>query len=144
MAKKTKKGKSAAPYVRRLAQDEYVQEQLRNAVGRLGEAYTRVRRERGRAAEDKKLYANLREAATSIRKAGRRLQRKPEPRRRGRKLAVAAVVGGAAVILRRRRKAKSGLPGNEGGAGTGSAGWDAGAHPQETPAAEAVGGTAAN
>src|SRR5436190_22664605 len=103
MAKKTKKAKSTIPYLQRLAEDDYIQAQLRNAAGRLREAYSRTRRERGRAVEDKKLYANLREAATSIRKAASRLQRKPKPKRRGRKIAaVAAAAGGAALLWRRK------------------------------------------
>jgi ferric-dicitrate binding protein FerR (iron transport regulator) len=109
MAKKTKK---AAPYLQRLAEDEYVQEQLRNAARRLREAYDRTRRERGRAAEDKKVYDNVREAAISIRRAGARLRRKPEPKRRGRKLALVAVAGGTAVLISRSRKAKPASSGN--------------------------------
>jgi hypothetical protein len=104
MAKKKRQAQSAT-YVQRLAEDEYVQEQLRNAVARLNEAYRRVGRKGGRAAEDKRLYANVREAATSIRRAMARLQRKPKPKRRGRKVALAvAAAGGAAVLASRRRK----------------------------------------
>jgi len=54
MAKK-KRAKSAVPYVQRLVADEYVQEHLRNAAKRLREAYGRVLRQRGGAAEDKQL-----------------------------------------------------------------------------------------
>jgi ferric-dicitrate binding protein FerR (iron transport regulator) len=107
MARKTKQSKSVLPYIQGMARDEYVQEQLRHAASRLREAYGRARRQGGDAAEDKKLYANLGEAAASIRKAASRLQRKPEPKRRGRKIAVAAAAGGAGVLLIRRRKAKS-------------------------------------
>jgi hypothetical protein len=107
MARKRKQAQSAL-YVQRLAEDEYVQEQLRNAAARLNEAYRRVGRKRGRAAEDKKVYANVREAATSIRRAASRLQRKPAPKRRGRKVALAAAAaGGAAFVASRRRKARS-------------------------------------
>ena len=108
MTKKSKHAKAAIPYVRRLAEDDYVQAQLRNAAGRLRDAYLRTRHERGRAAEDKKLYDNLREAATSMRKAASRLQRKPQPKRRGRKIAAVAItVGGAALLLRHRSKGQS-------------------------------------
>jgi hypothetical protein len=103
MAKKTKQAKSAVPYVQRLAEDDYIQAQLRNAAGRLREATARARRKRGRAVEDKKLYANLSEAATSIRKAAGRLQRKPKPKRRGRKVAVVALAAGGAALLWRRK-----------------------------------------
>jgi hypothetical protein len=143
MAKKTKKAKSAVPYVQRLAQDEYVQEQLRNAVARLGEAYKRIRRERGDAAEDKKVYANMREAATSIRKAVSRLQRKPEPKRRGRKFMIAALAAGSAVLISRRRKAKSELSADERSASPGSAGPDSGGS-EQTRAPEPVGRSAAD
>jgi ferric-dicitrate binding protein FerR (iron transport regulator) len=103
MTKKTKQAKSAIPYIQRLAEDDYIQAQLRNAAGRLHDASSRARRKRGRAVEDKKLYANLSEAATSIRKAASRLQRKPKPKRRGPKVAAAAVAAGGAVLLWRRK-----------------------------------------
>jgi len=103
MAKKTKQAKSAIPYLQRLAEDDYIQGHLRNAAGRLREASARARRKRGRAVEDKKLYANLSEAATSIRKAASRLQRKPKPKRRGRKVAAAAVAASGAALLWRRK-----------------------------------------
>jgi ferric-dicitrate binding protein FerR (iron transport regulator) len=140
MAKKSKQAKSASPYVRRLAEDEYVQAQLRNAAGRLREATARARRKRGRAAEDKRLYDNLREAATSMRKAASRLQRKPEPKRRGRKIAAVAVTGGAAaLLLRRRSQGQSEFPAERGGGSyddTGSStgdGASAGTPSQEAP-----------
>ena len=115
MAKKSRQAKSALPYVQRLAEDDYIQGQLRNAAGRLREAYLRTRRQRGRAAEDKKLYDNLREAATSMRKAASRLQRKPQPKRRGPKIAAVAVTGGgAALLVRRRQKAQADYAGDFG------------------------------
>jgi len=98
------------PYAKRLAQDEYVQEHLRNATEGLREAYGRARSKGRRTTEDKKFYANLGEAASSISKAANRLRRKPEPKRRGRKVAAAAVAGGAGLLLIRRRKAKSDVP----------------------------------
>jgi hypothetical protein len=108
MARRKKQAKSAVPYVQRLAEDEYVQEHLRNVVTRLRHAYDRVSRQRGKAAEDKKLYGHLREAATSARKATLALQRRrPEPEHRGRKaLLVALAGGGAAIIISRRRREK--------------------------------------
>jgi hypothetical protein len=97
---KTKQAKSAAPYLQRLVEDEYVQQQLRMAAARLREAYGRASRKRGKAAEDKKLYDNLRDAVTSTRRAALALQRRqPEPKRRGRKLLVVAVAGGGVAII---------------------------------------------
>jgi len=141
MAKKTKQAKSAIPYVRRLAEDEYIQAQLRNAAGRLRDAYVRTRRQRGRAAEDKKLYDNLRDAATSMRKAASRLQRKRQPKRRGRKIAaVAAAGGGAALLIRRRSKGQSDLPPDPGGGSYDNATSSTGDGPSAgTPSAEGVG-----
>jgi ferric-dicitrate binding protein FerR (iron transport regulator) len=101
--------KQALPYLRGLADDEYVHDQIRNAIDGLASASKRISRKRGKAAEDKKLYANLRHAATSVRNASRALQRrKPEPKRRGRKvIAVAAVGGGIAVLISQRDRLKS-------------------------------------
>src|SRR5436190_9292659 len=110
MAKKAKEKRAVVPYAKRLAQDEYVQEHLRNATEGLREAYGRARSKGRRTTEDKKFYANLGEAASSISKAANRLRRKPEPKRRGRKVAAAAVAGGAGLLLIRRRKAKSDVP----------------------------------
>src|SRR5436190_1425736 len=141
MAKKTKRAKSAVPYVQSLAQDDYLQAQLRNASDRLRDAYTRTRRQRGRAVEDKKLYANLREAATAIRNAATRLKRRPEPKRRGRKVAAVALVGGGTVLLwRRRGKSQADYAGYPGEPTHDIAGSSAGdGAPQETPSAEPLG-----
>jgi hypothetical protein len=68
--------KQALPYLRGLADDEYVHDQIRNAIDGLASASKRIARKRGKAAEDKKLYANLRHAATSVRNASRALQRR--------------------------------------------------------------------
>src|SRR5215211_1771147 len=105
---KSKKRESAITYARRVADDDYVQAQLRNAVAGLRQAYERASRQRGKAAEDKKLYGHLRESATSIRRAVLALQRKPpEPKHRGRKVALVALAGGgAAVALSERRRSQ--------------------------------------
>ena len=96
-------------YVRQVLEDEYVQEQLRNAATGLRDMYERTRRKRAQAAEDKRVYANLRQAATSIRNAAAALQKKPEPepkRRRLRKVAVLAVaIGGTAWLAMKMQKA---------------------------------------
>jgi hypothetical protein len=97
---RSKKRESAITYARRLADDDYVQAQLRNALAGLRGAYERASRQRGKAAEDKKLYGHLRESATSIRRAALALQRKrPEPKRRGRKLVLVALAGGGAAVV---------------------------------------------
>src|SRR4030081_101189 len=103
---RSKQAKSAIPYIERLVDDEYVQEQLRNAASGLRVAYKRARSQRAQAAEDKRLYGKLRHAATSIRKAVTALQRpKPQPKHRIRKIASASLSagGGALLILTLRR-----------------------------------------
>ena len=102
-----KQAESAIPYVQRLLEDRYVQEQLRTAAGGFRGAYSRLRRGVGQAAEDKQLYGNLREAATSFRNAITALQRpKPQPKRRVPKLAAAALAGGSALLVLKQQKAQ--------------------------------------
>jgi hypothetical protein len=105
----SKNAKSALPYARQLIEDEYVQEQLRNAASGLRAAYERARKERARATEDKKLYGHLRETATSIRKAAVALQRpKAKPKRRLRKVTILALaVGGTAMLTLKLQKQQS-------------------------------------
>jgi hypothetical protein len=118
---KTERAKQALPYLRGLADDEYVQEQIRNALDGLASVSRRVARKRGRAAEDKKLYDNLRQAATSVRNASHALQRrKAEPKRRSRRIiAAVAVGGGVAVLISQRERIKSAF-GDDGASDTGA------------------------
>lgn len=99
----------AIVYVRQVLEDDYVQEQLRNAATGLRDVYERTRRQRVRATEDKRLYANLRQAATSSRNAASALQKKPEPepkrRRRGKLAVLAVAVGGTAWLAMKMQKA---------------------------------------
>jgi hypothetical protein len=110
MAKTAQLKKNAAPYMRRLMEDERVHEHLTEASTALRKAYSRGRRKKGaKAAEDKKLYAHVRAAAVSLRRAGTALQRKPppKPKRRGRKLLLAGALGGGAWWLAKRRLDRS-------------------------------------
>lgn len=95
------RAKSALPYAQRLLEDEYVQEQLREALTGLRNAYGRAARERAQAVDDKKLYGNLRRAATSIRNATMAARPEPPPKRRGRKLLIIGLAGTGAVMLAR-------------------------------------------
>jgi hypothetical protein len=101
------RAKSALPYARRLLEDEYVQEQLREAVSGLRNVYGRAARERAQAADDKKLYANLRRAVTSIRNATTALRPEPAPKRQGRKLLIIGLAAGGAAMLARFGRARS-------------------------------------
>jgi hypothetical protein len=108
MAKAKKQAKSAAPYIQRLLEDPNVQKQIRGAVGGLRGAYDRVTRKGGKAAEDKRLYANLRQTATSIRNAATALQRpQAQPKRRLQKFAAGALAGGSALLVIKQQKGSS-------------------------------------
>jgi len=113
----TERAKQALPYLRGLADDAYVQAQIRNALDGFASASRRIARKRGKAAEDKKLYDNLRQAATSVRNASHALQRrKAEPKRRGRRIiAAVAVGGGVAVLISQRERIKSALGDDDAG-----------------------------
>ncbi len=106
MAKTDQLKSTAVPYLRRLAEDEQVHDQLSDAATRLRKAYRRGKRKKGaKAAEDKKLYAHVRASVASLRRAVRALQRKPEPKpkRRGRKVLAVGALGAGALMARRRR-----------------------------------------
>jgi ATPase subunit of ABC transporter with duplicated ATPase domains len=106
MGRKSTKTQQARLAARRLVEDEEVQKQLRLAAVRVREAWGRASgRPASKAMSDKKVYDKLREAATSLSTAGRRLRRQPEPpKHTGRKVvAGAALAGGAAYAVKRRR-----------------------------------------
>ena len=106
MARKKTKTQQAKIAARRLVEDEEVQKQLRVAAVRTREAWSRVSgRPASKALGDKKAYDKVREAATSLATAGRRLRRQPEPpKRTGRKVVAAtALAGGAAYAVKRKR-----------------------------------------
>lgn len=99
----SKRARSAFPYMQRVVEDQYVQEQLGNALTRLREVYARASKEGGQAAEDKKLYGKVREAVSSIRNAARAIQEPPpKPKHRGRKILSFAVVGACVALLAKR------------------------------------------
>ena len=104
--------KSTASYIQRLFEDEYVQGQLRDAASGIRTAYDRIRKKPERAAEDKKFYSNVRQAATSIRKAVLALRRpepEPEPKHRLRTVLIAvAVVGGSVLVISKRKSTGQG------------------------------------
>jgi hypothetical protein len=103
---KRKRARTAIPYVQRLIGDEQVRRQIHIAGTRLHEVYRRAARDRGKAAEDRKVYDRLREAVTSIRKVVGAIEEPPKPRRRGRKLlALGALAAGAGLIASRARGA---------------------------------------
>jgi ferric-dicitrate binding protein FerR (iron transport regulator) len=91
-------------YVERLLDDDYVQEQITEALDRGRRAYQRARNERAaEAVQDKKLMEHLTEGARSLQEAALRLAGRPEPKPRRRGLRTAglfvAAVGVAAVAI---------------------------------------------
>jgi hypothetical protein len=125
----TKQAKSALPYLQQVIEDEFVQEQLATAVSGARAAYVRVRKQRSQAVEDKRLYRNLRQAATALRNTAGALQpSKPPPKRRGRNAVVIATAILATVWLTSKlQKAQT----QRSGSTPGSA-----ASPAERPAAQ--------
>jgi hypothetical protein len=106
MARKKTKSQQAKIAARRLVEDEEVQKHLRVAAVRVREAWTRASgRPASKTVGDKQVYDKVREAATSLATAGRRLRKQPEPpKHNGRKVvAAAAVAGGAAYAVKRKR-----------------------------------------
>ena len=138
MAKsKSRQARRAAPYLRRAIEDEYVQQQLRNAVTRMREAYGRVSRKQAAAAEDKKLYRNLREAAVSVRNAIGRIEEPPPPKHGLRNTLLAgATIAGAFLLIKSRRGGDDGALAQSGetGWGTGEADGRAAPEPAAAPA----------
>ena len=103
----TSQAKSALPYVRQLLEDEYVQAELRSAAEGLRTVYDRTRKKGAKATEDKRVYGNLRRAATSIRNAATALQQpKPQPKRRrvGKVVTIAFAVGGCVALTMKLQK----------------------------------------
>jgi ferric-dicitrate binding protein FerR (iron transport regulator) len=104
--------KTALPYIQRALEDEFVQEQLRDAVSGARAAYLRARKRRSQAVEDKRLYRSLRQAATAIRNATSALQppKRPPKRRRRNAMVVAAAITATALLTIKLQKAQSHSP----------------------------------
>jgi hypothetical protein len=92
----------AGDYAQRLLDNEYVQENLGEAVANLRAAYQRVSKRRVKPATDQRLRGQLRQAVASLAEAARALssgRRKPK-KRRGRRVIIAlGVAAGAAAAL---------------------------------------------
>ena len=80
----TESASRLGPYVERLLQNAYVQDNLLDAVENLRQAYERSRKRRVEPARDEKIRRQLREAAFSLKAAGQALgsgRQKPKKRR---------------------------------------------------------------
>ena len=94
-----------APYVERLLDNSYVQDNLREGIANLRAAYERSQKRRVKAARDERIRHQVRQAAVSLTEAGRVVTtgRKKPKKRRGRRLALVlglgVVAAGAAVAF---------------------------------------------
>ena len=92
----------AGDYAQRLLDNEYVQENLGEAVANLRAAYRRVSKRRVKPATDQRLRGQLRQAAASLAEAASALRsgRQEPKKRRGRRVIIAlGVAAGAAAAL---------------------------------------------
>jgi hypothetical protein len=106
---------AVAPYIERLAANEYVQERLSEAVENLRASYARAsRRSAAKAAQDRKLQRRLGRGLSAGRDALVALQTGRPPKRRGRRrvivLGVLAIAGAAAASGPIRRKLTEATP----------------------------------
>jgi hypothetical protein len=112
----------AGGYAQRLLDNEYVQENLADAVESLRDAYRRASKRRVKAARDKRVYERVRRAAASLFEAAEAMKtgRRRPKRRRGRRVIVILVAagGGTAAALAAnedlRKKLLGGGSGQEG------------------------------
>lgn len=113
------------PYAERLAENDYVQENLRSAAQNLRAAYARSQKRRVEPARDKKLRAQMQAAASSISEAGKALasgRQKPK-KNWGRRLLVLLTLGvlGAGAALAANKHRRESKFGGEVGDGEGPA-----------------------
>ncbi len=99
----TESASRLGPYVERLLQNAYVQDNLLDAVENLRQAYERAQKRRVEPARDEKIWRQLRQSALSLQKAGEALKsgrQKPRERRAKRMLIFASfgAVGVAAAV----------------------------------------------
>ena len=99
----TESASRLGPYVERLLQNAYVQDNLLDAVENLREAYERAQKRRVEPARDEKIRRQLRQSALSLQKAGEALRsgrQKPKKRRAKRTLVLASLgaIGVAAAL----------------------------------------------
>ena len=108
----TESASRLGPYVERLLQNAYVQDNLLDAVENLREAYERAQKRRVEPARDEKIRHQLRQAALSLKEAGQALKsgrQKPKKRRAKRMLILAslgAVGVGAALAASEELRSK--------------------------------------
>jgi len=112
------KADGTGAYVRRLIENEYVQENLAQAAESLRAAYRLASKRRVEPTRDEKVRRQVREAALSLREAATALQsdrRKPKKRRGRRVMLVLALGAGAtAAVVASSEELRRKLLGGEG------------------------------
>ena len=95
----TESASRLGPYVERLLQNAYVQDNLLDAVENLREAYERAQKRRVEPARDEKIRRQLRQSALSLQKAGEALKsgRQKPKKRRGKQTLVLVSLGAVGV-----------------------------------------------
>ncbi len=101
------------PYVERLVDNGYAQDNLRDAAVRLRDAYQRASKRRVKPTRDEKLRRQLGEAVRSMSEAGKALKSgRTKPKKRwGRRLAIMLGLGalGAAIAFARSEELRQSL-----------------------------------
>jgi hypothetical protein len=96
-----------APYIGRLLEDEYIQEEISQAITSLRRGSRRARgRSASEAIKDRRLRAQLRDAASSLTQASRALNAPPPKRHRFRR-ALLLTAALTAVVLAWQQRAKN-------------------------------------
>jgi hypothetical protein len=101
------------PYVRRLIEDDHVQDQIAEALTELRRSSRRVKNKNAREAlTDRRLRSQLQRAAGSLNEAVRALNEPPPPKRHRflSVVVVAAATGGAAYAWQQRSGGDPGSP----------------------------------
>ena len=95
----TESASRLGPYVERLLQNAYVQDNLLDAVGNLREAYERAQKRRVEPARDEKIRRQLRQSALSLQKAGEALKsgRQRPTKSRAKRMLILASLGAVGV-----------------------------------------------
>src|SRR3954454_20723176 len=89
----------AAAYVNRLFDDDYVRDQLGDALVRGRRAYRRARNQKAaEAVQDKRLMDHVTGSAVSLQAAVRALTNQPPPKPKRRPLKTAALLGAALAV----------------------------------------------
>jgi len=114
------------PYVERLVDNGYLQENVREGVANLRAAYGRARgRKAAKAAQDRKIHRRIQHGVSALAEAAVALKTgREKPRRRGRAVLMLVLAGGGVALAasaERRERVLSAISGSSDGAGSAAA-----------------------